>query len=180
MHCFFVESSDIKSLTFPLADPLAVPLASPLAVPLAPNYTTAVLSLCAGGKSAVAAIEHRRFVTNNQAFFEVNSAGKYFHDFSIDRRWDAITDIVAEPASVVAEILVDTISNVKAIPELLLPMCGLFSEFRIRLTFPDVVPPEFGIKFTGYLLDPDIRRTYTGRSNRTSTHYYTGGKIFNI
>jgi len=165
MHCFFVESSDIKALAAPLA---------------APNYAAAVLSLCAGGTSAVSATEHRRFLTNNVAFFEVNSAGKHFHDFSIDRRWDAITDIVTDPTGIVAQVLVDTISNERAFPKLLLPMCGLFSEFRIRLTFPDVIPPEFGIKFTGYLLDPDLRRTYTGRSNRTSTHYYTGGKIFNI
>lgn len=165
MHYFFFDKWDIKKL---------VPDTEEIKI----GYMDAIITHCANSLGTCAR-ETRQFKTHNHAFFEKDNKGNRFLDFVIDRRYDAITDLVTSGCSAL-EVLVDsnakTISNSNDI--VLLPMCCQYSEFRVRLKFPKEIPKEFSFSYTGYILPQDVREDFMTKDIRTPTHRYVDGVVY--
>jgi hypothetical protein len=162
------------------------------------NYIAAVRKLCKGNADVVTVNETHTYQVANICAFEVDSRRNSLFDYTIEPRWDAITDIqceiyrgqawepiLAEKTSILANgtpVLAAPTKNT-----CLLPMCSLFTHLKLRINLGLTgaicgmeqleIPQAFRVRFAGHILAPQLRQTWINRDVGCGELWYRNGVV---
>lgn len=158
------------------------------------NYIAAVRKLCEGNADVVTVNESHTYQVSNIGAFEIDSSRNALFDYTIEPRWDAITDIqceinrgqVWEP--ILAEKTSISANGTPVIAPLtrntcLLPMCSLFTHLKLRINLGPIGEigvintKAFRVRFAGHILAPQLRQTWINRDVGCGELWYRNGVV---